>query len=137
MRAVDYSQFKIVHMGLALASVCGFVLRWIWLNSDSALFEQKLTRILPHIIDTLFLASGIWLAVIIRQYPFAHGWLTAKIFGLLAYIILGSLALKKANSQLVRTLAFGTALLSFAWIASVARSKTATGFFSLLFDAPS
>ena len=47
---------------------------------ESTLSAHRLTRVLPHIIDTLFLVSAVWLAVMIRQYPFTDAWLTAKIF---------------------------------------------------------
>jgi uncharacterized membrane protein SirB2 len=120
-------------MTLALVSISGFVIRWVWLNSNSALLERKLTRILPHIVDTIFLVSGIWLAIVIQQYPFINGWLSAKVFGLVAYIILGSMALKKANNQMYRTLAFIGALITFGWIASVARGKDALGFLGYVF----
>jgi uncharacterized membrane protein SirB2 len=120
-------------MLLALTSVGGFTLRWAWMKSDSPLLHHKLTRILPHIIDSLFLAAGIWLAISIRQYPFTHGWLTAKVLGLVTYIILGSLALKHTRGNPGRNLAFLMALLVFAWVVSVARSKNAWGFVAFLF----
>jgi uncharacterized membrane protein SirB2 len=119
-------------MALALASISGFVLRWVWLNSNSSLLEKKLTRILPHIIDTVFLATGIWLTITIAQYPFANGWLTAKVFGLVAYILLGSMAMRKEQDPRFRSIAFIAALLVFTWIASVARMKEASGFLGLL-----
>ena len=99
---------------------------------QSALATHPWTRVLPHLIDTLFLASGIWLALIIQQYPFVDAWLTAKIFGLLSYIALASLALKRARSRALSTGFFIAALLSFGWIVSVARLKSALGFFGLV-----
>ena len=119
-------------MSLALISISGFVLRWFWSNSNRRKFEHRLTRVLPHVIDTLFLATGIWLAIILSQYPLSHGWLTAKVFGLIAYVIAGSMAMKDKNEQLVRTIAFIAALVIFAWIVSVARTKTAWGFLEWL-----
>jgi len=129
---MSYAALKILHMSLALISISGFVLRWVWLNSNSRMFRHKLTRVLPHVIDTLFLATGIWLAIVISQYPLSHGWLTAKVLGLIAYVIVGSIAMKDKNEPLIRTIAFIGALVIFAWIVSVARTKSAWGFLGLL-----
>lgn len=127
---MDYFDLKSLHIFLALTSISGFVIRWVWMKSGSRFSQHKLTLILPHLIDTLFFASGIWLAWTIQQYPFVHGWLTAKILGLMAYIILGSLALKHAKSPRGRNLAFIAALVVLVWIITVARSKNALGFLS-------
>jgi uncharacterized membrane protein SirB2 len=126
---LDYFILKLLHVAFALASISGFIIRWIWMKTGSPLYEHKLSRTLPHIIDTLFLAMGIWLAFSIHQYPFTSDWLTAKLFGLLAYIVLGSFALKRARTNMGRNLAFIVALLVFAWIISVARTKSVSGFF--------
>ncbi len=99
---------------------------------ESTLSSHRLTRILPHVIDTLFLASAVWLSVTVRQYPFTDAWLTAKIFGLIAYIVLGSFALRRAITVQGKIMAFSGALLVYAWIVSVARMKIVWGFFSCL-----
>jgi uncharacterized membrane protein SirB2 len=125
---MSYPLLKIIHIYLALASIAGFALRWWWMNSGSPLLQTRPVRILPHVIDTLFLAAGIGLAVTIGQYPFVHGWLTAKVLGLIAYIVLGTLALKRAKTPRGRTLAFVAALVTFAWVVSMARSKNPLGF---------
>ena len=119
-------------MVLAVFSISGFILRWIWMMYESTLSSHPLTRILPHVIDTLFLASAVWLSVTIRQYPFTDAWLTAKIFGLVVYIVLGSFALRRAITVQGKIMAFSGALLVYAWIVSVARMKTVWGFLSFL-----
>ena len=119
-------------MGLALVSLSGFILRWIWMMNGSPLFGHRLNRLFPHIVDTLFLTSGIWLAFTVHQYPFTDAWLTAKIFGLVVYIILGSLALEKAPTGQLKVVAFMAAIVMFGWIVSVARLKTAWGFLSFM-----
>ena len=53
-----------------------------------------------------------------------HGWLTAKVFGLIAYIVLGTIALKRGRTPGIRTAAFCGALLVFAYIVAVAMSKS-------------
>lgn len=114
---------KTVHMTCAALSLGGFVLRGIWMLRDSPLLQARLTRILPHVNDTLLLGSALWLAFCIEQYPFVHGWLTAKVLALLAYIVLGSIALKRGKTKTVRTVAFALALVAFFYIVTVALTR--------------
>jgi uncharacterized membrane protein SirB2 len=126
---VDYPFLKSAHMALACVSVCGFVLRWWWKIKGSALSHHVLTRSLPHLVDTLLLGAGVALTVSISQYPLTHGWLSAKLLGLVLYIALGMMAMSGNRSQPSRTLAFCGALLVFGWIVSVARTKSVSGIF--------
>ena len=114
---------KVVHMSAAALSVGLFTLRGAWMLLESPLREARWTRVVPHVIDTLFLATGIWLAVRLGQYPFVDAWLTAKVFGLVGYIILNSIALKRGKTKAIRAVAFVAALLVFAWIVGVARAR--------------
>lgn len=114
---------KLVHMSLAAVSIALFTLRGAWMLAESPQRDARWTRIAPHIVDTLFLATGIWLAVRIGQYPFVQPWLTAKVFGLVAYIILGSIALKRGRTRAIRGVAFVAALAVFAYIVGVARAR--------------
>lgn len=110
-------------MSLAALSLLLFTLRGAWMLAESPLRDARWTRIAPHIIDTLFLATGLWLAIRIGQYPFVQPWLTAKVFGLVAYIILGSIALKRGRTRAIRGAAFVAALAVFAYIVGVARAR--------------
>ena len=119
---------KLVHVSAVYLSGAGFVLRGAWMLRDSSLLRARLTRILPHIIDTALLGSAILLALRIYQYPFVHGWLTAKVLALIAYIILGSIALKRGPTKGIRTVAWIAAMLVFGYIASVAVTHAPLGF---------
>ena len=79
-------------------------------------------RILPHAIDTILLASAIGLTILLEQYPFVYAWLTAKILALVAYIILGSLALKHARTAVSRNVAIIVALGCAFYMVAVAVS---------------
>lgn len=116
----DYATLKLLHMGLAATSLSLFLLRGSWALRNSPQLQQRWVRVLPHVIDSLFLGSGIALAITIHQYPFVHAWLTAKVLALVAYIVLGSLALKRARSVQARGGALVAALLVFAYIVGVA-----------------
>jgi uncharacterized membrane protein SirB2 len=84
-------------------------------------------RVLPHINDTVLLTAALWLVLMSGQYPFVDNWLTAKVLGLTAYIILGSLALRAGSTPGVRLLAWLAALAVFGWILSVALTRHPLG----------
>jgi len=90
---------------------------------DSQRLRAKWVKIAPHINDTVLLTSAIILAVQMNQAPFVHGWLTAKVLGLLLYIGLGMLALRFAKTKPVKALAFLSAIAVFVYIVLVAVTK--------------
>jgi len=114
---------KYVHVGSVVLSIAGFIARGALMLAGSPLLQARFVRIAPHVVDTLLLASALWLAWMMRQYPFVHGWLTAKVLGLLAYIVLGSIALRRGRTSTVRTVAFAGALLAAAYVVAVALTK--------------
>lgn len=126
-----YYGIKHLHMLLAVISIAGFILRGVWMMTGSALLEKRLVRILPHVVDTLLLVTAIVLMVMVSQYPLIAGWVTAKVVGLVVYIVLGMIALRRGRTLGIRVVAFAGAILVFAWIASVAVSKTPSGFLPL------
>ena len=77
---------KTIHIACAIVTVSGFLLRGVWMMTDSPMLQRRWVRIAPHVVDTVLLASAIWLVFDIGQYPGTHAWLTAKVIGLLAYI---------------------------------------------------
>ena len=83
--------------------------------------RSRFSRIVPHVVDTFLLASAIGLMVLIGQYPFAQGWLTGKLIGLVLYIVLGTVALKRGRTRVVRGAAFVAAVAVFVWIGMTAR----------------
>jgi uncharacterized membrane protein SirB2 len=115
-----YSLIKSLHLTTIALSLALFILRGAWMMAASPLLQARWVRIVPHIIDTLLLASGIGLAVLIQQYPLVHGWLTAKLIALILYIVLGTLALKRGKTRGQRVAAWIAALLVFGYMVAVA-----------------
>ncbi|HEY7759794.1 MAG TPA: SirB2 family protein [Burkholderiales bacterium] len=122
---MDYNALKAVHVGAVGVTLGLFLLRGAWMMAGSPLLRRRWVRIVPHVVDTVLLVSAIWLAIEVRQSPFRDGWLTAKILGLLLYVVLGSVALKRGRSKAMRAGAFAAALAVFAYIVAVARAKNA------------
>jgi uncharacterized membrane protein SirB2 len=127
-----YLTIKHLHVTCVILSITGFCLRGWLLMQKSALAGRRWFRILPHVNDSILLAAAIALTVLIDRYPFVDAWLTAKIFGLLAYIVLGALALKPGRDPKLRMAAGLTAVAVFGWIVSVALSKHPLGILGML-----
>ncbi|OHX13773.1 SirB2 family protein [Chromobacterium sphagni] len=121
-----YLIVKHAHMGFAFLSILLFAARGgLMLSGRQHLLAMKPLRILPHLIDTLLLACAIAL-VVMGGWPVLHSpWLLAKIAGLVAYIVLGSIALRRGATPKSRLLAFVAALAVVAYILLVARTKMA------------
>jgi uncharacterized membrane protein SirB2 len=119
------SYLAVKHMHITFVALSGilFLTRGVWMMNGSAMLQRRWVRIVPHIIDTLLLASALALAVWSAQYPFAQNWLTAKLIALFAYIGLGTVALKRGKSKAVRIAAFIAALAVFVYIVMVAVTR--------------
>jgi uncharacterized membrane protein SirB2 len=121
--AMSYLAVKHLHITFAALSFLLFSLRGIWMLQGSALLLQRWVKIVPHVIDTLLLASALVMVFWSAQYPFAQSWLTAKLIALIAYIFLGTIALKRGKTKAVRLTAFVAALAAFAYIVKVALTR--------------
>ena len=122
-----YLLAKYLHVGCVALSLAGFAARGALMLSGSPLLNARLVRVLPHFVDTLLLASAVWLAVLLGQYPFVQGWLTAKVLGLLAYIVLGVYALRRGRTLGQRAVAFVAALLAAGYVVAVALTRDPRG----------
>lgn len=123
-----YGILKHLHLTTVILSFCLFIMRGIWMMAESPHLQARWARIVPHVIDAILLASAIGLTLTLHQYPFAQGWLTAKVLGLIAYIILGSIALKRGSTLAIRIAAFIGSLAVFGYIVSVALTHSPLGF---------
>jgi uncharacterized membrane protein SirB2 len=124
----DYGTLKTIHMAAAAISIAGFVLRYLWMISGSRLLTAPVTKRLPHVVDTVLLVSAVWLAVLAGIAPWTVDWLGYKVIGLLAYIVLGTIALKRVRTRTARIVSGALAISVFATIAWVARYKALPGF---------
>jgi len=127
-----YETLKLLHVGTAILTISGFIMRAYWMFSGSSKLQLKVIKILPHIVDTIFLLSGIALIVTLNLPVLSQNWLLAKFVALVAYIVLGTIALGRGKTMRSRTTAFVLALVTFAYIAGVALSKSTASWFALL-----
>jgi uncharacterized membrane protein SirB2 len=115
-----YIYLKNIHIATVFLSGALFFTRGVWMLVDSPWLRRRWVRVVPHVIDTVLLISAIALTLIIRQFPFVHDWLTAKVVALLLYIGMGMIAIRHGKQKSVRAIAWIVALLLFAYIVVVA-----------------
>ena len=125
-----FTALKGLHVGCAAIRLALFVLRGVWRMTAPERLARRWVRVVPHVVDTVLLASAIALAWLLRSAPFADAWLTAKVAGLVVYVALGTVALKRGRTPGLRAVAFVGALATFAYIVSVAVTKSPLGFFA-------
>ena len=119
-----YQTLKFAHISFAILSIFGFALRGFWMFRRSANLDRLIIRIAPHVIDTAFLISGIWLVVALQLRVMQHDWLIAKFIALILYVVFGAIALRRGRTMQVRGTAFVAALLTYLYIVGVALNKS-------------
>ncbi|BBO27168.1 SirB family protein [Alteromonas sp. I4] len=117
-----YMMAKHLHMTAVGISVLLFVFRFIYGQMNPSFLQKKWVKVVPHIIDTVLLGSAIWLCVILSQYPIVNAWLTAKVIGVIGYILFGLLALK-SETPVKKWGGFAGALIVLGVTAKVAITK--------------
>ena len=126
-----YLILKYVHTMAALATISGFLLRGYWMLRESSLLRHRVVRTAPHIIDTVFLLAGVGMLWLLHLNPLTQPWLLVKFAGLIAYIVLGTVALKRGQSKQTLTTALVAAVTVFAYVAGVALAKSPASWLAL------
>ena len=125
-----YFEIRAVHILAVIASGSLLMVRAAVLNLFGAAWPMAApVRFLAYTIDTVLLTAALMLMTIVRQYPFADAWLTAKVLLLLVYIICGYFALRGRGPR-HRLAGMAGAALVYAFIFSIARAHDALGFFA-------
>ena len=125
-----YLALRNVHITCAILTIALFLLRGGLMLADSPWQRNVMLRYLPHAVDTALLTTALMLTTVIHQYPFAVDWLTAKVVLLVAYIVLGSIALKRGRTRAIRVTAFVAALATIGFLVTVAQAHHPLGMFA-------
>lgn len=123
-----YLPIRHTHITLVLASGALFALRGLGVLAGLRLAMAAPVRYLSYGIDTALLAAGIALLAILHLNPLTTPWLATKLGLLLAYIVLGSLALRRARRRTAKARYYLLALACFGFMYSVARAHHPLGF---------
>jgi uncharacterized membrane protein SirB2 len=116
---MGYVLAKQVHLATVALSWALFFVRGVWMMVDSPRLNARWTRVAPHVNDTVLLLAAIYLATSYGLQP----WIVAKIVALVAYILIGMIALRRGPTKSVRIAAWVAAQLVFLYIVAVAVTK--------------
>lgn len=119
-----YTLLRVVHLAAVALSGCLFMGRGAAMLLGLQNMMHPALRYLSYAIDTVLLGSAIALAATLALNPLQTPWLALKIGLVMLYIVLGSLALKRARTRQGKLLAYGGALICFVMIAHVAHRQT-------------
>lgn len=123
-----YPQIKAFHILVALMSGGLFALRGGFALAGARWPNAAPVRWTSYAIDTALLTAALMLLTILPGAMFANGWLVVKLVFLVAYVVLGVYALRRAKTLRARIVSFLGALLAFACIYATARSHDPAGF---------
>jgi uncharacterized membrane protein SirB2 len=123
MLAAHYAEIRTLHVTCAALSGTLFTFRGLLRIKRAALANHRALRAASYVIDTTLLLAAVLLTLILHQYPFVNGWLTAKALLLALYIGLGMLTLKWAQTTFGSALALRGALLACVTIVAVAIAR--------------
>lgn len=90
---------------------------------------QPLARWASVGIDTALLSAGAGLWVVAHHNPVHEPWLALKLLLVVIYIVLGSLALKRAPTLAAKRWFFVVAILVILFVVSVALKRHVWGIF--------
>ena len=96
------------------------------------IYRHKLFKIMPPIIDTFLLGTGVTLMIMTQQYPTEQSWLAVKLTALIVYVVLGVIALNRVDNYKAQVLSFILAVLTILFMVTVARSHNPFGIFAIL-----
>ena len=122
-----YPLLKPLHITLVAASGLLFAARGASVLAGQAWPMRPAWRHTSVVIDTGLLAAGVGLWTMLSLHPAQQPWLGSKLSLLLVYIVLGSLALKRAHSQAARGACYVAALAVYFWMVSIARAHHPLG----------
>ena len=124
-----YPQIKAVHIACVLLSGALFALRGLLVQVGHAgAAHWAPLRYLSYTIDTTLLTAALMLLTILPGAYFANGWLTVKLVLVVAYVVLGSLALRRARTPGTRRIFLAAALAVYGFILGIARMHHPMGW---------
>jgi uncharacterized membrane protein SirB2 len=126
-----YPQIKAVHIGCVLLSIGLFSLRGVFAVAGyERVAHHWAPRWLSWSIDTVLLSAALMLFTILPGAVFGNHWLSVKLVLLVVYIMLGSLALRRARPRASRIGFLLAAWITFALMYGIARTHHPLGWFS-------
>ena len=124
-----YPQIKSVHIACVVASGSLFAIRGAAVLSGARWPLALPVRWLSYAIDTTLLTAALMLLTILPWAMFGNGWLATKLTLLVVYVVLATFALRHARTRRARAGFYVAALLTFAFVITIALAHNPLGIF--------
>ncbi len=108
-----YMIVKNIHLTIISLTFIFFIINFVLTIKGSDKVNNKILKIGPHILYTLFILTFIYLVSVINLYPFVNGWASSKLGGFVLYILSITFALRWAKSIVWRIVGFISAVFWF------------------------
>ena len=128
--AALYPWLKPLHITLVTLSVSLFAVRGLGVLAGQAWPMAGWARGLAPVVDSLLLLAGGTLWWLLQLNPTQQHWLLAKLVLLIVYIVLGTLALKRAPTRAAKALCFALALAVVGFMVGIALAHHPLGVFA-------
>ena len=119
-----------LHRSCVAASVLLFTARGLGVAAVQTWPMQARWRVLSVAIDVPLLATGVALWTLLGYHPLQQSWLGTKLALLLAYIVLGSFALKRGRTRAQRLVFFVASLTVVLSMAGIALARHPAGWWA-------
>lgn len=129
--AAFYPQIKQAHIGLVTLSGTLFVLRGAAVLAGQAWPMARTLRVASMLIDTALLTAGATLWAVLSLNPVRDGWLGLKLLLVVAYIVVGTFALKRAPTRAAKATCYAAALALLALVVGIALAHHPAGWFHM------
>jgi uncharacterized membrane protein SirB2 len=128
-----YPQIRMIHITCVVLSGALFFVRGVGVLTGAHWPMRLPIRLASYSIDTVLLTAALMLVAMLPGVVFANGWLTTKLVLLVVYIVLGSLALKRARTPRARWICFIAAAATYLFMVSIARTHDPMGVLRIAF----
>lgn len=126
-----YPHIKHLHVTMVVVSGLLFVARSVGVMAGRLWPMWPSTRKFSVTIDVVLLGAGVSLWAALQLNPLRDTWLGVKLTLLMAYIVFGSVAMRRGRTRLIRGLAFCVAVCLYASMVGLAVSHHPLGWMSI------
>ena len=124
-----YALVKSVHVVAVGVSGLVFLTRGLLVQAGRERWAQVApVRFASYTIDTVLLTAALMLVAMLPSAVFSNHWLTVKIALVIAYIVLGAFALRRAATRRARAAFLVAAAAAYALVVGIALAHHPLGW---------
>ena len=125
-----YLQIRAAHLFAVVVSGTLFAARGLGVLAGARWPMHAIVRYSSYTVDTVLLTAALMLVSMLPAAMFANHWLTVKLVLVVAYVGLGTLALKRARTPRGRAICYVAALVVFGVVIGIARHHSPLAWLS-------